>query len=462
MEQSYNLGLLGLGVMGRGLASNFQRNGYRIIGYDPAPKLSPDGTVRIARSLDELVCVLETPRVILLMVPAGAPVDRAIASVKPYLAPGDIIVDGGNSNFADTERRMCSLAEDGIHLIGMGISGGENGALWGPSLMPGGSEAAWPRVRGLFESIAARAGDNTPSVAWMGGGGAGHYVKTVHNGIEYADMQLIAEVYDLLHRGADFSNAELAEVFARWNQGELYSYLIKVTSEILARRDQDTGISLVDLIVDEAAQKGTGKWAVQSALDIGAPIPTLTAAVNSRLLSRLKTERAAAAQRLGHRRIFSGDRECLVEAAGQALYAGKVAAYAQGLALLRMASQEYGWGLDLAGVVRVWRAGCIIRAALLDDIAAAFERNPDLPNLLLEEGFAEVISLKEAGWRQAVQTAVEIGIPMPATYAGLGYFDAYRSERLPASLIQAQRDYFGAHTYRRVDRPGVFHTEWKA
>jgi 6-phosphogluconate dehydrogenase len=328
--------------------------------------------------------------------------------------------------------------------------------------MPGGSKEAWPRVKAMFEAIAAKAEDGEPCVAWMGAGGAGHYVKMVHNGIEYADMQLIAEIYDLLHRGAGITNAELADIFAQWNARELRSYLIEITAEILTRIDDETGKTLVDVILDEAAQKGTGKWTSQTALDTGAPIPTINAAVESRLLSALKEERVVAAKALGSAKKFAGDKKALVAAAEQALYASKICSYAQGLALLKMASEEYGWNMDLSQIVPVWRAGCIIRALLLSDITNAYRRNPDLPNLLLAEVFTRAVLNREAAWRQVVQIAVGLGIPLMATSDSLAYFDAYRSEVLPANLTQAQRDFFGAHTYRRVDREGTFHTQWEA
>ena len=461
MDKKYSLGILGLGVMGRSLAQNFERNGFPPIGYDVAPRL-PDGfKVKVTNSLEELVGALEKPRVLFLMVPAGAPVDAAIASLKPYIEKGDIIIDGGNSFFADTERRVKELTQAGYHFIGMGVSGGEQGALWGPSMMPGGAKESWPRVCSMFEAIAAKAEDGEACVAWMGLGGAGHYVKMVHNGIEYGDMQLIAEIYDLLHRGAGISNAELADIFAAWNTRELRSYLIEITAKILARIDEHTGQSLVDVILDEAAQKGTGKWTSQTALDTGAAIPTINAAVESRLISALKAERKVAAKVLGSAEKFTGDKEALIAAAEQALYASKITSYAQGLSLLKMASQEYNWDLDISKIVPVWRAGCIIRASLLSDITNAYRRNPALPNLLLDEVFTEAVVSRQAAWRQVVQTAVGLGIPILATSASLAYLDAYRSEVLPANLTQAQRDYFGAHTYRRIDREGTFHTQWE-
>jgi 6-phosphogluconate dehydrogenase len=462
METKYALGILGLGVMGRSLAMNFERNGYPVIGFIRAPHLQAEFTVKITYSIEELVGKLETPRRVLLMVPAGAPVDAAIASLKPYLQPGDVIIDGGNSYFEDTERRVKSVEAEGFEFVGMGVSGGESGALWGPSLMPGGGKSAWEPLRPMLQSIAAKAEDGQPCVAWMGPGGAGHYVKMVHNGIEYGDMQLIAEIYDLLHRGAGISNLELAGIFKEWNRRELRSYLIEITANILTRMDEETGKSLVDLIVDEAAQKGTGKWTSQNSFDAGAAIPTINAAVESRLLSSVKAERVAAAKVLGQATMFTGDKAHLIAAAEQALYVSKITSYAQGLSLLKAAAKEYSWELDLAGIVRVWRAGCIIRAAMLNDIASAFTHNPELPNLLVDGVFTEAVLSREVAWREVVQTAVGLGIPMLATCASLAYFDAYRSERLPANLTQAQRDYFGAHTYQRVDKEGVFHTQWEA
>ena len=461
MENKYALGILGLGVMGRSLAQNFARNGFTPIGFDLSPKLPEDFNIKVVTSLEELATALTPPRTFFLMVPAGAPVDAAIASLKPYMQQGDLIIDGGNSYFADTERRVKELESEGFYFIGSGVSGGESGALWGPSLMPGGSKEAWSRVQPMFEAIAAKAEDGEPCVGWMGSGGAGHYVKMVHNGIEYGDMQLIAEIYDLLHRGAGISNAELAEIFNHWNTRELRSYLIEITGKILERIDNLTGQPLVDLILDEAAQKGTGKWTSQTALDTGAAIPTINAAVESRLISALKSERVVASKVLGSAKKFTGDKEALIAAAEQALYASKITSYAQGLSLLKMASQEYHWDIDLARIVPVWRAGCIIRAALLSDITNAYRSRPDLPNLLLDEAFTQAVLSREEPWRQVVQTAVGLGIPMLATSASLAYFDAYRSAVLPANLTQAQRDYFGAHTYRRVDREGTFHTQWE-
>ncbi len=461
MDTKYAIGIVGLGVMGRSLALNFARHGYPPVGFDLAPHL-PDGfNVKVVTSQQELVEALDPPRNILLMVPAGDPVDKAINSLKPYLQKGDLIIDGGNSYFVDTQRRVKELEQEGFNFIGMGVSGGETGALLGPSMMPGGSPDAWPRVKPMLEAISAKAEDGEPCVAWMGTGGAGHYVKMVHNGIEYGDMQLIAEVYDLLHRGAGFTNAELAKIFADWNTRELRSYLIEITAKILAWKDPDTGKELVDVILDEAAQKGTGKWTSQSALDIGAPIPTINAAVESRILSALKGERVLASKVLGNSGKFTGDKNGLVAAAEKALYASKITSYAQGLSLLKLASQEYNWQLDISQIVPIWRAGCIIRAALLSDITNAYRSNPDLHNLLMDKAFSNAVISRQTAWRQVVRAAIEIGIPMLANCASLAYFDAYRSEVLPANLTQAQRDYFGAHTYRRIDKEGTFHTQWE-
>jgi 6-phosphogluconate dehydrogenase len=463
------LGVVGLGVMGRHLALNAAGKGFAVAGFDldaarVRSLIEAAGGARReiagAESPRHLVQMLERPRRILVMVPAGA-VDGAIAHLEPQLERGDILIDGGNSYFLDTERRSRALGPRGIHLVGLGVSGGEQGALHGPSLMPGGPPEAWDAVAPILTAMAARAEDGEPCVAYMGPRGAGHYVKMVHNGIEYADMQLIAEVFDLLHRGLGVPAADLAGVFAEWNRGELRSYLVEITAAILATRDPDSGLPLVDVIRDEAEQKGTGRWVCQNALDVGAPIPTIDAAVVSRILSSLGAERAAAHRVLrGPAGRFDGSRDGLIEAARDALYASKITAYAQGLALLRLASEEYQYGLDPGAVARIWRAGCIIRAAVLGDIAAAYRRTPGLVNLLVDAHLAEAVVRRQAAWRVVVRTAVGLGIPALALGSSLAYFDAYRSERLPASLTQAQRDYFGAHGYRRIDREGAFHTRW--
>ncbi len=467
----HDIGVVGLGVMGHNLALNIERNGFAVAGYDADPAKTrafvegPARGKRIAEvdSPASLMAALERPRRVLVMVPAGEAVDAVIARLVPHLEPGDILVDGGNSFFRDTDRRCRELEAKGFAFVGMGVSGGEEGARWGPSLMPGGPREAWEALAPILRAIAAKAEDGAPCVAHIGPRGAGHYVKMVHNGIEYGDMQLIAETYDLLHRGLGLSAPELSRVFSAWNEGALRSYLVEITAGILARVDEETGRPLVDLVLDEAQQKGTGKWASQNAFDVGAPTPTINAAVESRILSALKAERVRASTVLrGPEAVFRGDRERLVAASADALYASKVVSYAQGLALLRLASLEYGYEIRPGEVARLWRAGCIVRARLLGEIAAAYAADKALPNLLLAPAFAEGVAGRQEAWRLVVRTAVEIGIPMPATSASLAYFDAYRSARLPANLTQAQRDCFGAHTYRRVDREGVFHSEWIA
>jgi 6-phosphogluconate dehydrogenase len=466
---TYKIGIVGLGVMGHNLALNMERNGFPVAGYDldagrTRSFLEGPGVRKNIIGVDSpamLMEILEKPRRILLMVPAGAAVDSAIAHLKPHLEPGDILMDGGNSFFMDTERRNKALEAEGFNFIGTGVSGGEEGALWGPAIMPGGQHEAWEATALIFRAIAARASDGQPCVDYMGPRGAGHYVKMVHNGIEYGDMQLIAEIYDLLHRGAGISDGELAEIFSEWNQRELKSYLIEITANILRQLDEHSGEALVEMILDEAAQKGTGKWTSQNALDLGAPIPTINAAVESRILSSLKAERVIASRVLKGSTIpFTGDCDRLIGLAQKALYASKITSYAQGFGLLKQASRDYSYNLNFAGIARLWRAGCIIRAGLLNDIACAFDGNAELPNLLLDDAFRDIVLDHQAAWREVLQTGIGLGIPMLATSASLSYFDAYRSERLPANLTQAQRDYFGAHTYRRVDREGVFHTEW--
>jgi 6-phosphogluconate dehydrogenase len=463
------IGVVGLGVMGGNLALNMERHGFPVAGYDLNPAKmrafleGPAAGKRIVGvdSPGALMAALEKPRRVLMMVPAGPPVDSAIAHLKPHMEPGDILIDGGNSWFLDTERRNRELSAERFNFVGMGVSGGEEGALWGPSIMPGGQREAYDALAPILRAIAARADDGQPCVEYMGPGGAGHYVKMVHNGIEYADMQLIAETYDLLHRALGLTAPELHDVFAAWNSGETKSYLIEITAAIFAKTDPETGQPLVDLILDEAAQKGTGKWTSQNALDVGAPIPTIDAAVEGRIISALKTQRVEASRLLrGPSPAYSGNRQALVDAARDALHASKITSYAQGLALLQLASDEYNYGLKPGAIAKIWRAGCIIRAVLLGDIMTAFERAPDLANLMLAPALRDAIDRRQASWRFVVRTAVELGIPVAATGASLAYFDAYRSARLPANLIQAQRDYFGAHTYRRIDKPGAFHTEW--
>ncbi len=465
---TYKMGVVGLGVMGASLARNIESKGFPVVGYDLDKKKMQgflDGpakgkAIAGADKPEQLMEMLEQPRRVLMMVPAGKPVDSVIAHLRPHLDEGDILIDGGNSLFTDTDRRCDDLAATGFRFVGAGVSGGEEGALLGPAIMPGGPKEAWEALAPIFRAIAAKAEDGEPCVDYMGPRGAGHYVKMVHNGIEYGDMQLIAEVYDILHRAAGLPARELADIFAEWNDGELRSYLVEITARIFERTEEG-GKPLVDTILDEAQQKGTGKWMSQNAFDIGAPIPTINAAVEARILSSLKSERVAASKVLrGPSPEGRGDRARLVEAARHALYASKITSYAQGMAMLRIASKEYDYGINPGSVAKIWRAGCIIRASLLEDIRRAFDRDPSLVNLLLDDAFRDAIAERQDGWRHAVQAAIGLGIPVPAMSSSLAYYDSYRSARLPANLTQAQRDFFGAHTYRRVDREGVFHTDW--
>jgi 6-phosphogluconate dehydrogenase len=466
-----NIGLIGLAVMGQNLVLNLERNGFTVgvynrttatmeefVGAHPGKKLIG------AKTLEEFVAGLETPRRILIMVKAGKPVDVVIDGLLPLLDPGDLIMDGGNSYYRDTERRSQELTAKGFNFMGVGVSGGEEGALWGPSIMPGGPAETWELVKPMLEAISAKAPeDGKPCVVHLGPRGAGHYVKMVHNGIEYGDMQLIAEAYDILQGALGLGAAELAEIFEEWNQGELDSFLIEITAKIFRRMDAETGKPLVDLVLDKAAQKGTGKWTSQDALDLGAPIPTINSAVVGRIISSLKDERVAASKVLpAHvQSRYTGDKQELISAVRQALYASKISAYAQGMAMLRMASEEYQYGLNLGEVAAIWRGGCIIRARFLNRITAAFVRQPDLPNLLLDDELGRAVAERLPAWRHVVQTAVGLGIPAAAFSVSLAYYDAYRSARLPANLIQAQRDYFGAHTYERVDKSGDFHSDWE-
>jgi 6-phosphogluconate dehydrogenase len=465
--QKANFGVMGLGVMGRMLALNMERNGFTVAGYDlDAAKVASFGeesktkNVIACDSIESFINTLETPRRILMMVPAGKPVDSAIESLKPVLAKGDLLIDGGNTFFYETELRSKQLELLGINYIGTGVSGGEQGALWGPSIMPGGQPEAWELIKPVFEAIAAKV-DGEPCVSYMGPRGAGHYVKMVHNGIEYGDMQLIAEAYDLLHRGLGLSNKELYSVFSEWNNGDLESYLIEITADIFSRYDRETDKAIVDLILDEAQQKGTGKWTSQNSFDIGAPIPTINAAVESRIISALKEERVTASGLfVGPKAQIKGDRQQLIVTIRDALYTAKICSYAQGFAMLRLASREYQYDLNYAEIARIWRGGCIIRARFLNDIRDAFTRNKGLSNLMVDPEFTIKMNQGQAALRTVVSMAAESGIPALAFSSALAYYDAYRSERLPANLTQAQRDYFGAHTYRRVDKEGSFHTEW--
>jgi 6-phosphogluconate dehydrogenase len=466
-----NIGLIGLAVMGQNLVLNLERNGYTVAVYNRTTatmeefvSAHPGKKLIGSKTLEEFVASLERPRKILIMVKAGKPVDVVIDGLLPLLEPGDLIMDGGNSYYRDTERRSQELTAKGFNFMGVGVSGGEEGALWGPSIMPGGPRETWQGVQKMLEDISAKAPeDGKPCVVYLGPRGAGHYVKMVHNGIEYGDMQLIAEAYDILQGALGLEAAELAEIFEEWNRGELDSFLIEITAKIFRRIDEHSGRPLVDLVLDKAAQKGTGKWTSQDALDLGAPIPTINSAVVGRIISSLKDERVAASKVLPARaqEKYTGDKQGLIDAVRQALYASKISAYAQGMAMLGMASQEYGYNLNLGEVASIWRAGCIIRARFLNRITEAFVRQPDLPNLLLDEQLGQAMVERLPAWRHVVQTAVGMGIPVPAFSESLAYYDSYRSARLPANLIQAQRDFFGAHTYERVDKPGIFHSSWE-
>ncbi|HPT93883.1 MAG TPA: decarboxylating NADP(+)-dependent phosphogluconate dehydrogenase [Limnochordia bacterium] len=464
-----DIGLIGLAVMGENLVLNMESKGYTVAVYNRTVQKVTDFVEGRAKgkniigtySLQELVDSLKKPRKIMLMVKAGQPVDAFIEQLIPLLEKGDVIIDGGNSHFEDTNRRTKRVEEAGLLYIGTGVSGGEEGALKGPSIMPGGSPDAWPLVKPIFQSIAAKVADGTPCCQWVGKEGAGHFVKTVHNGIEYGDMQLISEAYYIMRYALGMSAQEMHEVFAEWNKGELDSYLIQITSEILAKVDQETKKPMVELILDAAGQKGTGKWTSQTALDLGIAAPTIAEAVFARCLSAVKEERAAASKVLsGPTGTYDGDRKAFVEDIRQALYASKICSYAQGFALMREASKEFGWDLNFGDIALMWRNGCIIRAQFLERIKEAFDQNPDLPNLLIAPYFKEAVEKAQPGWRRVVVKAVELGLPIPAFSSALAYFDGYRRETLWANMIQAQRDYFGAHTYKRIDKPGVYHTEW--
>lgn len=464
----YHIGMVGLGVMGANLARNLAAHGFSVAGYDLAAEkraafqaAHKDGALMAYDDIPALVAALEQPRRIILLVPSGV-VDAAIASLKPYLSRGDLLIDLGNSFFLDTERRAKLMEEEGLlYFFGAGVSGGEKGALRGPSIMPGGHPDAYRLIEPAFRAIAAQV-DGEPCVTYIGPRGAGHYVKMVHNGIEYGIMQAIAEAYDLLKRVAGATVDELHDAFSAWNRAELDSYLIQITADIFARRDGETGQPLVELILDEAQQKGTGKWASQNALDLGVPTHTINAAVEARIVSAHREERQQAAALFpAPGQPFTGDRAALFEDVRAALYASMLCSYAQGFDLMQAASAEYAYNLNLAAIATIWRGGCIIRAALLEDIRAVFGAQPDLPNLLLAEPFRSAIAKRQGAWRRVAALGVEHGVPVPALAASLAYFDAYRSARLPANLTQAQRDYFGSHTYRRIDREGVFHTEWE-
>jgi 6-phosphogluconate dehydrogenase len=466
---SADIGLIGLAVMGQNLVLNMNDHGFKVAVYNrttsavdeflegPAKGTQIVGT----HSLEELVDSLKSPKAVMLMVKAGEVVDIFIEKLKPLMKAGDIIIDGGNSLFTDTNRRTQDLQQLGINFIGSGVSGGEEGARNGPSIMPGGNKAAWPAVKAIFQSISAHV-DGAPCCEWIGDNGAGHYTKMVHNGIEYGDIQLICEAYQLLSQGLGLSCDEMHEIFKKWNEGQLSSYLIEITADILAFKDEDNQ-PLVEKILDAAGQKGTGKWTAISALDLAMPLTLIGESVFARCLSAQKEERVRASKALPQNtNKFSGDKQAMIDAIGDALYAAKIISYAQGFRLLREASKEYDFSLNYGEIALLWRGGCIIRSQFLNKIKQAYDASPDLENLLLADFFNDAIKTADAGWRKAVILGVELGIPTPAFSSALSYYDGYRTERLPANLLQAQRDYFGAHTYERVDKPRgeFFHTDW--
>ncbi len=473
MAEKCDIGLIGLAVMGENLVLNIESRGYSVAVYNRTVSKVDDFIAGRgkgkrffgAHSLEDLVANLAAPRKVMLMVKAGAAVDEFIEKLIPLLSPGDVIIDGGNTHFADTERRTAYVESKGLLYIGTGVSGGEEGALKGPSMMPGGSPKAWPLVKPIFQAIAAKVGPNgdIPCCEWVGPRGAGHYVKMVHNGIEYGDMQLICEAYWMLKNALGLSNSELYDVFADWYRGELNSYLIEITRDIFSVQDPETGTELVDLVLDTAGAKGTGKWMSQLALDLGVPSTLVTEAVYARSLSAIKDARVRASKILkGPGGQYQGDREQFTEDVRQALYASKICSYAQGFVQMQAAAKEHDWPLEFGSIALLWRGGCIIRAVFLERIKEAFDKDANLENLLLAPYFREAVDKAQAAWRKVVCTAAELGIPVPAFMTALAYYDGYRAERLPANLLQAQRDYFGAHTYHRVDKPGQgpFHTDW--
>lgn len=471
MADLCDIGLIGLAVMGENLALNIESRGFRIAVFNRTTSVV-DNLIKGraagkkfvgCHSIEELVKALAKPRKVMLMVKAGPAVDDLIEQLLPLLSPGDVIIDGGNTHYMDTERRTKYVESKGLLYIGTGVSGGEEGALLGPSLMPGGSQAAWPLVKPIFQAIAAKVGpkNDIPCCEWVGPRGAGHYVKMVHNGIEYGDMQLICEAYFLLKQALGLTNAELYDVFANWNQGELDSYLIEITRDIFSVKDPDTGKDLVDLILDKAGAKGTGKWMSQLALDLGVPSTLVTEAVYARCLSALKDARVRASKVLtGPSGAYQGDKKQFIEQVRQALYASKISSYAQGYVQMQAAAKEHDWPLDYGNIALLWRGGCIIRARFLERIKEAFDADKQLENLLLAPYFTKAVEQGQAAWRHVVTTAFALGIPVPAFSTALTYYDGYRAPRLPANLLQAQRDYFGAHTYERIDKSGTFHTEW--
>ena len=470
-EATCDIGLIGLAVMGQNLVLNMTDHGFKVAVFNRTTSKVDEflaheakGTsVEGARSVAELCAKLRRPRRVMIMVKAGDVVDQTIDQIVPHLEKGDIIIDGGNSLFTDSNRRTKDLAEKGILFIGTGVSGGEEGARFGPSIMPGGNPAAWPHVKDIFQSIAAKVEDGTPCCDWVGQDGAGHYVKMVHNGIEYGDIQLICEAYQLLKDGLGYTPDQLAEVFAEWNKGELDSYLIEITATIFAKKDED-GQPLIDKILDTAGQKGTGKWTAISALDLGQPVTLIGESVFARCLSALKDERVNASKVLdGPKKVLTiSEQKEFIEDVRRALYCSKMVSYAQGYMLLRAIEKDQNWNLNMGGIALMWRGGCIIRSAFLGNIKAAFDKNPNLENLLLDDFFSGALNKYGWSWRKAIIHGIEIGVPMPAFTTALAFYDGYRTERLPANLLQAQRDFFGAHTYERVDKPRgeFFHTNW--
>lgn len=463
------IGVIGLAVMGKNLALNIESRGYSVSVYNRSAdkteeflKGEAEGKNFVGTySIEEFVNSLEKPRKILLMVKAGGPTDATIDSLKPYLEKDDILIDGGNTLFVDTIRRNKELETTGIHFIGTGVSGGEEGALKGPSIMPGGQKEAYELVEPILQAISAKV-DGDPCCTYIGPNGAGHYVKMVHNGIEYGDMQLISESYFILKNVLGLEAEELHKVFAEWNKGELDSYLIEITADIFTKIDEETGKPLVDVILDTAGQKGTGKWTSQNALDLGVPLPIITESVFSRFMSAMKEERVIASKQLRGPEVesFEGNKAELIEAVRKALYMSKICSYAQGFAQMRAASEEYDWNLSYGDIAMIFRGGCIIRAQFLQKIKDAYDRDANLPNLLLDPYFKEIVESYQVALRQVIAVAIERGIPVPSFSSAIAYYDSYRTETLPANLLQAQRDYFGAHTYQRVDKEGVFHTNW--
>lgn len=469
---NYNIGIIGLGVMGQNLALNIERNGYSLSAYDLDPEKQKNArekfagkNIFVATNLKEFIKNLDSPKKILMMVPAGPPVDSVISDLRPYLIKGDILIDGGNSYFVNTSERTKKLKSDGVHFLGTGISGGEEGALWGPSIMPGGDLEGWPLAKSFLQSIAAKADDDIPCCDWVGNDGAGHFVKMIHNGIEYGDMQMISEAYFLMDQLMGLDPMEMADIFEEWNKGELNSYLVEITSKILRKKDDETGKPMIQVILDTVGQKGTGKWSSQAALDLGVPALTIAKSVFARIASSYKEERVVASKILqGPRPHFStADKKGFIENIRKALYASKICSYAQGFQLMKRASEVYGWDLNYANIASIWRSGCIIRAQFLNNIKEAFIVEPDLNNLLLYPYFRDSIHDSQVAWRQIIAISIENGLPIPGFVSAISYYDSYRAELLPARLVQAQRDFFGAHTYERIDKPRgqFFHTEWE-